>query len=192
MIKASKVMMIDNYDSFTFNLIQLLEECGCVVELFKNDEVELEQCKKFKKILISPGAGLPQEAGKICTLIKELAPSHSILGICLGHQAIGQVFGGQLYRLTTPMHGQQQEVIVQDTNDLLFRGLPNRFQVGLYHSWAIAKPSVSSSWHVTAVGERDIVMALTHLKYDVRGIQFHPESVMTSLGKKLINNWLLL
>lgn len=184
-----KILIVDNYDSFTFNLIQQVELCGYGVNIVKNDELIIDECRNFRKIIISPGAGIPRTSGKILELITKLSPTHSILGVCLGHQAIAEAFGGTLFQLERPKHGIHEEVL-QISPDLLFNGLPNHFQVGLYHSWAVSKANLPVDLQVTAVSRSGVIMALSHKKFDVRGIQFHPESVMTHAGSRIMENWL--
>lgn len=188
--KEKKILLVDNYDSFTFNLSQLVESCGWQVDVAKNDVLSLELCSNYSKILISPGAGLPSEAGEICFFIKALAKTHAILGICLGHQAIAKVFGGEIFPLLKPMHGRNVAVAVKEKQNSLFAGISSPFRVGLYHSWAVEPSSLPKELCVTAVGENGTIMGLRHAHYDIQGIQFHPESIMTPIGKKLINNWL--
>ncbi len=185
-----KLLILDNYDSFTFNLAQLVEQAGlCDFEIVKNDAISLEQVSPFDKILLSPGPGLPEQAGIMTALIEQYASTKSILGICLGHQAIATVFGGKLFNLATPYHGIQQFAIHR-SNDPIFEGIPQRFQVGLYHSWAVLFDENYPDLEITATSENGIVMAIRHRNFDVMGVQFHPESIMTPFGKHLINNWL--
>ena len=187
---APRVLVVDNYDSFTFNLTALLSECGADHELLSNDRVSPAHARTFTHILISPGPGLPREAGNICELIGALAPSASILGVCLGHQAIAEVFGARLVRLSSPEHGVSRPVMTAADPSRLFRGLPGRFDAGFYHSWEVDPASVPRSLAVTAVSGSGAVCALSHRVYDLLGVQFHPESVMTPLGREIVANWL--
>lgn len=184
------LLVIDNYDSFTHNLTQLIEECGWAPLVVKNDRLDWADVQRYEKILISPGPGIPSEAGMLCECIRRFAPEKSILGICLGHQAIAEVFGGRLVQLPHPLHGIREKVRLKRGDEHLFAGLPGEFEVGLYHSWAVSRQDLPAELHVTASSEDGTVMALAHRKYDVRGIQFHPESVMTQHGKRIIGNWL--
>ena len=182
-----KVLMIDNYDSFTYNVVHYLEALGAEVEVFRNDKISLEDVGNYDKIVLSPGPGIPEEAGILMDLIKKYAPTKSILGICLGHQAIGQVFGAELYNIGQVVHGKSRKTIVT-TEDVLFNGLPKEFQSGRYHSWAIK--NLPEHLVVTAIDEEGIIQAFRHKEYDVRGVQFHPESIMTEHGMEILGNWL--
>ena len=185
-----KIAMIDNYDSFTYNLVHLVRELGAEITVFRNDQFELHDLDAFDKIMLSPGPGIPVEAGKLLDVIKTFACSKPILGICLGEQAIGEVFGGTLINLSSVFHGVQTPAhIVAD--DSIFRGLPRDILVGRYHSWVVDANSLPDCLEVTCVSDEGQIMALRHKEYDVRGIQFHPESVLTPLGKKMIFNWLV-
>lgn len=185
----NKVLMIDNYDSFTYNLVHYLNAHGAEVEVYRNDKISVEEALKFKQIVLSPGPGLPKDAGILEDLIRAAAPTHKILGVCLGHQAIGEVFGGELYNLSDVFHGVATpcEIVRKDA---LFEGLPERFNVGRYHSWALRNP-LPEEMEVTAVDHATgDIMALKHKKYNVRGVQFHPESILTEHGMDIIKNWL--
>ena len=182
-----KVLMIDNYDSFTYNVVHILRELGADVEVYRNDKISLLEIEKFDKIVLSPGPGLPEEAGIMMDLIKKYAPSKSILGICLGHQAIGQVFGAELYNIGEVVHGKAKDTIVVK-EDMLFHGLPKHFKSGRYHSWAIRH--LPEDLELLATDEDDVIQAIKHKKYSVRGIQFHPESILTEYGKEILKNWL--
>jgi anthranilate synthase component 2 len=185
------VLVIDNYDSFTYNLIQILEECGgCTLDIVRNDQLHFQSVREYQKVLISPGPGLPSEAGMMCEFIKKHAPSTSILGICLGFQAIAEVFGGMLINLPIVTHGLSKRVHIVEPVDYLFTGLPMSFNAGLYHSWIVAEDTLPNCLRVTAMSDDGLVMAISHTQFDVRGIQFHPESIMTEVGKKIIHNWL--
>lgn len=185
-----KIAMIDNYDSFTYNLVHLVRELGAEIIVFRNDQFELTDLDEFDKIMLSPGPGIPAEAGKLLDVIKTFAGSKPILGICLGEQAIGEVFGGTLINLSSVFHGVQTPAhIIAD--DAIFRGLPRDILVGRYHSWVVDANTLPDCLEVTCVSDEGQIMALRHKEYDVRGIQFHPESVLTPLGKKMIFNWLV-
>ena len=181
------VLVLDNYDSFTYNLVHYIESFNVRCDVFRNDKITLEEVGQYDKILLSPGPGIPEEAGILTALIKQYAPAKSILGVCLGHQAIGQVFGAELYNVGNVIHGKSKNTrVVQD--DILFEGMEHAFQSGRYHSWAIK--NVKSPLMVTAEDDDGVVMAVKHASFNVRGVQFHPESVMTPQGIKIIENWL--
>ena len=185
----NKIVVIDNYDSFTYNLVHLLQELGQEYVVWRNDKFKLEDIEAFDKILLSPGPGIPEEAGLLLDVIRTYAPHKSILGICLGQQAIAEVFGGTLFNMEKPLHGIATNITVVDESEKLFHDFPKDSKIGRYHSWAVSKDTLPSCLKVTAVDENGIIMALTHTEYDVRGMQFHPESVLTTNGKKLIENW---
>jgi anthranilate synthase component II len=187
----TKVLLIDNYDSFTYNLLQIINinpKYSCTI--LKNDKVDLNNVDEYDKILISPGPGLPLQAGIICELIKSFSSHKSILGVCLGHQAIAVTFGGQLFQLPQVQHGIKKEIKIIDGNDYLFRNLPNKIKVGLYHSWIISQASLPDCLKVTSLSNDNMIMSISHRTFDVKGIQFHPESIMTEFGNKIIYNWL--
>ncbi|WP_294187169.1 aminodeoxychorismate/anthranilate synthase component II [uncultured Sphingobacterium sp.] len=186
----NKIVVIDNYDSFTYNLVHLLQELDQEYVVWRNDKFKLEDIDAFDKILLSPGPGIPEEAGLLLDVIRTYAPHKSILGICLGQQAIAEVFGGTLFNMEKPLHGVATNITVIDESEKLFQDFPKDSKIGRYHSWAVSKDTLPTSLKVTAVDENGIIMALTHTEYDVRGMQFHPESVLTTNGKKLIENWL--
>jgi len=181
------ILVLDNYDSFTYNLVHYVESFNVKCDVFRNDKISLEDVNKYQKILLSPGPGIPEEAGVLIDLIKMFAPTKSILGVCLGHQAIGQVFGAELYNVGQVIHGKSKNTTVIES-DILFDGMDTSFQSGRYHSWAIK--NVQSPLIVTATDDDGIVQAIKHENFNVRGVQFHPESVMTPQGKKIIENWL--
>ncbi len=186
---SNKVLMIDNYDSFTYNLVHYLEALGAEVDVFRNDKITVEDALAYKQIILSPGPGLPKDAGIMQDLIRAAAPTHKILGVCLGHQAIGEVFGGELYNLADVFHGVATPCQIV-TKDGLFHGLPERFNIGRYHSWSVRNP-LPEALEVTAVDlDTGDIMALKHRTYNVRGVQFHPESILTEYGKDIIKNWL--
>lgn len=185
-----KILVFDNYDSFTYNLVHLVEKIiHGKVEVQRNDRIALEKVNAYDKIILSPGPGIPQEAGLLLPLIQEYAPSKSILGVCLGHQAIGEAFGGRLINLTTVYHGVATPVNVTK-KDSLFEGLPTTFDAGRYHSWIVSDEDFPRELEVTARDENNYIMALQHKNYDVKGVQFHPESVLTPRGEEILRNWL--
>lgn len=185
-----KILVLDNYDSFTYNLVHIIRELGHIMDVFRNDKIRLEEVKAYDKILLSPGPGIPDEAGIMKPLISEYGSSKSILGVCLGHQGLAEVFGARLYNIPKVLHGVTSQVMVLNRNERLFRGIPETFTATHYHSWAVVQDSIPPELEVTAVNPEGLVMALSHNKYDVRGVQFHPESVMTEHGPQLIANWL--
>ncbi len=185
-----KILIFDNYDSFTYNLLHLVEKIlHQKVEVFRNDQISLEKVKEYDKIILSPGPGIPNEAGLLLPLIKEYASTKSILGVCLGHQAIGEAFGGTLINLSTVFHGVSTncEVLVDNK---LFTGLPNQIKIGRYHSWIVSDKNFPDELEVTARDDNNYIMALQHKKFDVKGVQFHPESILTPDGEKIMRNWL--
>lgn len=186
----TRILLVDNYDSFTYNLLHAVKELGAAdVEVYRNDRIALEKVDEFDKIILSPGPGIPQEAGLLLPIIRRYAPSKCILGVCLGHQAIGEAFGARLENLKEVYHGVQTPVqIIAD--DALFAGLGNTIEVGRYHSWIVSKEGFPDCLEVTAVSNEGQIMALRHKKYNVHGIQFHPESVLTPQGKTILQNFL--
>ncbi len=204
-----KILVFDNYDSFTYNLVHLVEKITHQkVDVYRNDEIPLEDVNRYNKIILSPGPGIPEEAGLLLPLIKQYAPTKSILGVCLGHQAIGQAFGGKLTNLTSVYHGiatpikvSGESLVVNSeslgvhnsqftTHNSLFAGLGNEFIVGRYHSWVVSEEGFPEELEVTARDENNFIMALQHKTYDVQGVQFHPESVLTPCGEVIMRNWL--
>lgn len=186
-----KILILDNYDSFTFNLVHYVEKIiNEDVEVFRNDEISLDDVNRYDKIILSPGPGLPEEAGILIPLIKKYAATKKILGVCLGHQAIGEVFGAKLYNLPEVFHGLSREVNVVDKNETLFTDIPSSFKAGRYHSWVIDKTSFPSCLKITAVDNNNEIMSVSHINFDVKGVQFHPESILTEFGEKLLENWL--
>ncbi len=193
-----KIAMIDNYDSFTYNLVHLVRELGAEVEVFRNDKFEMPELEGFDKIMLSPGPGIPSEAGRLLEVIDEYAGRTPILGICLGEQAIGEAFGARLVNLSEVFHGVQTPAHVVELHgadgtgecDAIFRGLGSDILVGRYHSWVVDADTLPDCLEVTCTSDEGQVMALRHRRYDVRGIQFHPESVLTPDGKKMIKNWM--
>lgn len=186
--KGISVLVIDNYDSFVYNLVHYLEELDCEVTVRRNNEISLEEIKNYDKILLSPGPGIPEEAGLLKAIVKEYAPTKSMLGVCLGQQAIGEVFGGKLTNLDSVFHGVANKVTTCVDDENLFKGLEKEFEVGRYHSWVVEK-NLPACLEATSFDENGQVMSLRHREYDVRGVQFHPESVLTPDGKKMIRNW---
>jgi anthranilate synthase component 2 len=185
------ILIIDNYDSFTYNLVHLVNEIGLQCEVWRNDKFAIGDVDAFDRIILSPGPGIPSEAGLLLEVIEKYSPAKSIFGVCLGQQAIAEVFGGKLYNLKQPMHGIATPIKVTDKNERLFAGLPYTFNVGRYHSWVVDEKAMPKSLYVTAIDEADnSVMALSHKQYDVRGVQFHPESVLTEFGREMMQNWL--
>ena len=184
-----KIIVIDNYDSFTYNLVHYLEDLNCQVNVFRNDEFEIEELEKFDKIVLSPGPGIPDEAGLLKQVIKTYAETKSILGVCLGQQAIGEVFGGSLINLEKVYHGVATTIKITNPDEVLFRYLPNVFEVGRYHSWVVSSEDFPNDLIITSIDENGQIMSLKHSKFDVRGVQFHPESVLTPNGKKILENW---
>lgn len=184
-----KIAIIDNYDSFVYNLSHLVKELGAEVSVLRNDQFRMEELEAFDKILLSPGPGVPEEAGLLLDVIRTYAGKKPILGVCLGEQAIGEVYGAQLSNLDTVFHGIQSPVTVS-VPDYLFEGLPQHFPVGRYHSWVVNRKDLPDCLEVTATSDEGYIMALRHRTFDVRGVQFHPESVLTPDGKQLISNWL--
>lgn len=188
-IKIMKIAVIDNYDSFTYNLVHYLEDLGAEVTVFRNDEFELKELESFEKILLSPGPGIPDEAGLLKDVIKTYATSKSIFGVCLGLQAIGEVFGGTLTNLDKVYHGVATKV-TKTEDDFIFNDLPNEMEGGRYHSWVISNENFPQNLIITSTDENGEIMSLKHSVYDVRGVQYHPESVLTPHGKKILENWL--
>ena len=183
------IAMIDNYDSFTYNLVHLVKELGAEIKVFRNDQFELPELERFEKIMLSPGPGIPEEAGKLIDVIREYAGKKPILGICLGEQAIGEFFGGKLVNLSDVFHGVQTPAHIV-SSDPIFNDMEKDIVVGRYHSWVVDAESIPPCLEVTCISDEGQVMALRHRNYDIRGIQFHPESVLTPEGKKMINNWI--
>ena len=187
---AMKILVLDNYDSFTYNLVHLVMSLGYDdVDVARNDKISLDEVEKYDKIILSPGPGIPSEAGLMLELIRRYAPTKSILGICLGEQAIGEAFGARLQNLADVYHGVDSRVTVTG-DDVLFAGMEEGFEAGRYHSWVVSGDDFPAELKITAVDSEGRIMALAHRKYDVRGVQFHPESVLTPQGEKMINNWL--
>ncbi|MDG1660324.1 MAG: aminodeoxychorismate/anthranilate synthase component II [Winogradskyella sp.] len=183
-----KVLVIDNYDSFTYNLVHYLEDLDCEVTVKRNDKLTLEEVDNFNKIVLSPGPGIPDEAGLLKDIIKRYASTKSILGVCLGQQAIGEVFGGKLENLDTVFHGVSTNITLSVDDENLFEGLDKNFEVGRYHSWVV-DTNLPDSLEATSFDENGQIMSLRHKFYDVKGVQYHPESVLTPDGKQILKNW---
>jgi anthranilate synthase component 2 len=183
-----KIFVIDNYDSFTYNLVHYLEELGARVTVKRNDQFELSEIEDYEYLLLSPGPGIPDEAGLLKAAIERYAASKKILGVCLGQQAIGEVFGAKLNNLNTVFHGVATPINVSE-KDLLFDGLPNSFEVGRYHSWVVKTP-LPEDLVATSFDNNEQLMSLRHRSYSVRAVQFHPESILTMYGKKILENWI--
>jgi len=184
-----KILLIDNYDSFTYNLVHLIKSLGREVDVYRNDAITLEEVDTYDKILLSPGPGIPSEAGLLLEIVKRFGPSRSILGVCLGHQAIGEVYGATLVNLSEVHHGVASQIFVTDKSGL-FNGMDDSFEAGRYHSWAVSSEGFPDVLEVSAVDDSGEIMALRHKTYDVCGVQFHPESVLTPEGAKIMRNWL--
>ncbi|MDY4464461.1 MAG: aminodeoxychorismate/anthranilate synthase component II [Prevotella sp.] len=184
-----KIVIIDNYDSFTYNLSHLVKELGADVTVFRNDKFLLNEIEQYDKIILSPGPGIPSEAGLLLDVIRTYRGRKPMLGVCLGHQAIGEVFGARLTNLSTVYHGVATEG-TQYGNDPIFRGMPKRIIMGRYHSWVVDSTSLPECLEVTAMSDDGYIMALRHRHYDIHGIQFHPESVLTPKGRQIVKNWL--
>ncbi len=184
------ILLLDNYDSFVYNIVHAVEKLGYVVDVFRNDKITLEEVAAYDKIILSPGPGIPSEAGILCDLIREYGATKSLFGVCLGEQAIGEVYGAQLENMSDVYHGIASEVEVVEA-DMLFEGIEPRFMAGRYHSWCVSPEGLPEALVVTARDcEKGRIMALRHKEYDVRGVQFHPESVLTPVGEQIIENWL--
>ena len=183
------ITIIDNYDSFTYNLAHLVKSLGAEVNVLRNDQFEMQQLQNADKLILSPGPGIPEEAGLMPDVIRTYADKKPMLGVCLGHQAIGEVFGAKLQNLSDVFHGVQTPVSI-DNSDYLFGGLPTEIEVGRYHSWVVDTQGLPAELQVIASSREGQIMALRHNTYDIRGIQFHPESVLTPEGRKIIDNWL--
>jgi len=186
-----KILVFDNYDSFTYNLVHLVEKItGEKADVFRNDQIELIDIAAYDKIILSPGPGIPEEAGLLLPLIKEYAATKSILGVCLGHQAIAEAFGGILVNLSTVYHGVATTIKILNTRSQILDGLPEKIEVGRYHSWIVSDEKFPAELEITARDENGYIMGLQHRKFDLQGVQFHPESVLTPDGEKILRNWL--
>jgi anthranilate synthase component II len=185
-----KILVLDNYDSFTFNLVYIIRQLGygSIMDIYRNDKIDVSEVEKYDKILLSPGPGVPSEAGIMPELLQKYSATKDVLGVCLGHQAIGEAFGGSLINLSEVVHGLASEVEVQP--DLLFQGLPSKFKVGRYHSWVINEQNFPRDLEITARTPDGQIMAVRHREFKVRGVQFHPESILTENGVQMMRNWL--
>ena len=189
--KGHKILVFDNYDSFTYNLVHLVEKItGEKVDVYRNDQIAMSDVAAYDKIILSPGPGIPEEAGLLLPLLKEYAPSKSILGVCLGHQAIAEAFGGRLVNLSTVYHGVATPIQIKSQKSKILQGLPGILEVGRYHSWIVSDEDFPAELEVTARDENGYIMGLQHKTFDVQGVQFHPESVLTPDGEKILRNWL--
>lgn len=184
-----RLLIFDNYDSFTYNIAHAVRELGVNPDVIRNDKITLDEIEKYDKIIISPGPGIPSEAGILPQMLEKFATQKPILGVCLGHQAIGERFGAKLRNLDTVYHGVQTNAYLT-ADDYIFAGIPSEFEVGRYHSWVVDKEDLPADLQVTALSPDGEIMALRHREYDVRGVQFHPESILTPYGITIIENWL--
>ncbi|MEQ9425074.1 MAG: aminodeoxychorismate/anthranilate synthase component II [Cyclobacteriaceae bacterium] len=186
-----RILLLDNYDSFTYNLAHLVRELGYgdQLDIIRNDKISIDEVDQYDKIILSPGPGLPKDAGIMTQLILRYASTKSILGVCLGHQAIAEAFGGKLYNMPVVLHGVADEAHLK-SEDIIFKGLPKHFKVCRYHSWTVMADSLNGALQVTAIDQNQNVMAIRHSEYDVCGVQFHPESIITEHGREMIANWI--
>jgi anthranilate synthase component II len=187
-----KILVLDNYDSFTYNLVHLIEKItGEEPSVFRNDKIALEEIEQFDKILLSPGPGLPSESGILMDVIQSYAPSKSIFGVCLGLQAMAEVFGGKLQNLSTVYHGVATEISVTEPTEIIFKGIPEKFAAGRYHSWVAEKSTLPECFTITAEDHEGLIMGIRHKSYDLSAVQFHPESILTAFGEVMLRNWLM-
>ena len=187
-----KIVVIDNYDSFTYNLVHALRQItGNNIDVIRNDKVDLDDLQKYSHILLSPGPGIPDEAGLLKEIIEKCAPQKRILGVCLGHQAIAEVFGSKLINISKVFHGVSTSIRVLDKEDYLYRNIPGEFDGGRYHSWIVSDVNLPPTLKVTALAEDGEIMGISHVDYDVKGVQFHPESVLTKVGEEILSNWIM-
>jgi anthranilate synthase component II len=184
------ILVLDNYDSFVYNLVYILKENGANVSVFRNDKIAIEDVAQYDKILLSPGPGIPEEAGILIPLIKEYAATKSIFGVCLGHQAIAEALGSKLHNMGEVLHGVTTPCTVTDHTEVLFQGIPTTFDVCRYHSWTVVPETMPADLKVTAIDSSNYVLAHAHTKYDLRGVQFHPEAYLTQHGVKMVQNWM--
>ncbi|MDZ7613220.1 MAG: aminodeoxychorismate/anthranilate synthase component II [Flavobacteriaceae bacterium] len=184
-----QILVIDNYDSFTYNLVHILQDLDCEVIVRRNDRISLEEVDQFQKILLSPGPGIPDEAGLLKPIIARYAANKSILGVCLGQQAIGEVFGGSLENLSKVYHGVSTKINLTNSDDVLYRNIPKQFEVGRYHSWVVSR-NLPEVLIPTAIDENGEIMSLKHRDYDLRAVQYHPESILTEHGREILKNWI--
>lgn len=187
-----KLLVLDNYDSFTYNLVHIVRELGYQkqMDIYRNDKISVEEVNAYDKILLSPGPGIPNEAGIMLDVIRTYGPTKSILGVCLGHQGIAEAYGSEIFNMPVVLHGVANQTHVIDGDEILFQGIPERFMACRYHSWSVVPKTLHDDLKVTAVDDGDNIMALAHRFHDVRGVQFHPESILTEHGIKMIENWL--
>ncbi len=186
-----KILVLDNYDSFTYNLVQYVQEIlNHRVDVYRNDQVKLSVVEQYDVIILSPGPGVPAEAGIMPELIRRYAPTKSILGVCLGHQAIAEAFDGEIFNMDHVLHGVETPILVKDQEEILFRDIPEQFTGGRYHSWGVRKENLPEVFSITAEDDKGSIMGIRHKEYDVRGVQFHPESIMTEYGIKMLENFL--
>ncbi len=186
-----KILVFDNYDSFTYNLVHYIEEIvGYKVDVYRNDQIPIEDIEKYDKILLSPGPGIPKDAGILIPLIQKYGATKSIMGVCLGHQAIAEAFGGSISNLSKVYHGVATPINITTDTEILFRDIPKNINVGRYHSWVVNDEDLPDCFTVTSRDEEGEIMGIHHNEFDVRGVQFHPESILTENGKKMMENWL--
>lgn len=186
-----KILIVDNNDSFTYNLVQVIKQYGkCELEIIKNEHMNLNGINKYDKILFTPGPGIPSDFPAMFDILKTYEKSKSILGVCLGHQAIAEFFGGKLINNNSVMHGRKTEIKIVEKSGILFKNLPEKFNVGLYHSWSVSKESLPDCLKITSLSKEDVIMSISHKNYKIHGVQFHPESIVTKFGKEIIYNWL--
>ncbi len=187
----ASILLLDNYDSFTFNLLHYVEDFGQhSIEVFRNDQIEIDMVERFDGIILSPGPGIPSEAGNLLPIIEQYSKTKRIFGVCLGQQAIAESFGGALVNIDTVYHGVASKMILQQPIHYIFEGIPETFEAGRYHSWVVNPDGLPNCLRVDAIDENGQIMALSHTEYDVCGVQFHPESILTPNGKQIIFNWL--
>lgn len=186
----SRILLIDNYDSFTHNIEHLIKKLDFDVDVLRNDAFYIEDIENYDKIIISPGPGVPSEANQILEIIRKYHHSKSILGICLGHQAISEAFNGKLKNLSKVYHGISSEITILDSDQKIFKNIPKQIDVARYHSWAIDENCIGDNLKITSIAEDGTIMSITHKEYDVQGIQFHPESILTPFGEQILKNWL--
>ncbi len=187
-----KIVVIDNYDSFTYNLVHALSQItGEGIDVFRNDKVDIKLLDQYTHLVLSPGPGIPEEAGMLKEIIRTYAPVKHMLGVCLGHQAIAEVFGGKLINIRKVFHGVSTQIRILDQEDYLFRNIPDNFEGGRYHSWIVSDRDLPRCLKVTAKAVDGEIMAMSHTRYDVKGVQFHPESILTQCGTDLLTNWIM-
>jgi anthranilate synthase component 2 len=184
-----KILVIDNFDSFVFNLVHYLKELGCHTEVVRNDRIDMDGVTSFDKVLLSPGPGIPEEAGRLLEVIERHGATIPMLGVCLGHQAIAQAMGGELINLDKVYHGVSTKATINVNDEALFKGMPPEFEVGRYHSWVVDPRQLPGELEVTSTDKHGQIMSMRHRHYDLKGVQFHPESVLTPEGKQIIQNW---